>query len=186
MSTSEHGSSTSYRYLSGERVGFEAAVSSLAGTHTPYCWGCGPEAKEGLGLRPELDGTDVVADLMFAPRFEGGPGTVHGGAIAAFMDDILGYVPVAFGAPGVTATLETNFRLPVPLGVHVTGRAWLSRVEGRKMWAEGVIEADGDVLVESSAMFVAIDPSHYQDVIAGLTDEQRRRNITYRSGDYYP
>lgn len=175
-----------YRYLTGTRVDFEPAVPSLIGTHTPYCWGCGPEAREGLGIRPELEGSDVVADLMFAPRFEGGPGTVHGGAIAAFVDDLLGYIPVAYGSPGVTAMLETNFRMPVPLGVHVTGRAWLSKVDGRKMWAEGVIAADGGVLVESSAMFVAIDPAHYQDVLAGLTDEQRERNITYRSGDYYP
>ncbi len=175
-----------YRHITGERLEFEPSVSTIAGSHTPYCWGCGPDAKEGLGLRPSLAGRDVVADLMFAPRFEGGPGTVHGGAIAAFVDDLLGYVPVVYGAPGVTASLETNYVRPVPLGVTVNGRAWMSRVEGRKMWAEGTIEADGAVLVEASALFIAIDTTHYQQVMADLTDEQRERNLTYRSGDYYP
>lgn len=177
---------TRYRHLTGERIDFAPTVSELAGSHTPYCWGCGPEARQGLGLRPSLDGSDVIAELMFPPRFEGGPGTVHGGAIAAFVDDLLGYVPVAYGAPGVTANLATNYVRPVPLGVTVNGRAWMSRVDGRKMWAEGIIEADGAVLVESTALFIAIDAGHYQQVIADLTDEQRERNLTYRSGDYYP
>ena len=93
-----------YRYITGERVPFEPAVTTLDGTHTQYCWGCGPDAPEGLGLRPRLDGTEPIADLEFDPRFEGGPGTVHGGAIAAFVDDLLGYVPVAYGAPAASRT----------------------------------------------------------------------------------
>jgi len=174
------------RFITGERVSFEPAIRDLAGTHTPYCWGCGPEASEGLGLRPRLDGSDVIADLEFPDRFVGGPGVVHGGAIAAFVDDLLGYVPVAYGSPGVTARLDTNYRKPIPRGVTVTGRAWLAAVDGRKMWAEGTIEADGVRYVEASAMFIAIGPEHFARVRAELTEEQLARNATYRSGDYYP
>lgn len=175
-----------YRYLSGVHLDFEPKVKDLVGAHTPYCWGCGPEAEQGLGLRPRLDGTEVLADLEFARRFEGGPGTVHGGAITAFMDDLLGYVPVAFGTPGVTAKLDTNFIAPVPMGVTVAGSAWMSRIEDHKMWAEGVIEVDGHVIVESSALFVAITSDHYRRVFDGFTDEQLERFAAYRCGDYYP
>jgi len=175
-----------YRFLTGDRLEFEPAVTSVAGMHTSYCWGCGPEAEQGLGLRPELDGSIVRAELEFARRFQGGPGTVHGGAITAFVDDLLGYVPVAYGSPGVTARLDTNFIAPVPMGVTVSGLAWLSRVDGRKMWAEGTIEYDGRVLVEALALFVAIDFEHYQKVFDGFTDEQKERVGTYGSGDYYP
>jgi acyl-coenzyme A thioesterase PaaI-like protein len=175
-----------YRFITGNRVAFEPATTELAGTHTEYCWGCGRLANEGLGVTPRLDGTDVIADLEFDDRFEGGPGTIHGGAIAAFMDDLLGYVPVAYGIPGVTARLDTNYRKPIPLGVTVRGRAWVSDVDGGKVTAEGVIEADGDVYVEASALFIAITPEHYQKVQAELTDEQLARSGAYRSGDYYP
>jgi acyl-coenzyme A thioesterase PaaI-like protein len=177
---------TEYRFLTGERLDFEPAVTGLTGTHTPYCWGCGPQAKEGLGLEPRVEGREVVADLEFPDRFEGGPGTVHGGAIAAFVDDLLGYVPVVYGAPGVTAKLDINYRSPVPLGVTVSGRAWLSRAEGRKMWAEGTIEANGTLFVEGTALFIAIGIEHYQKVHEQLTEEQLRRSAAYRSGDYYP
>jgi acyl-coenzyme A thioesterase PaaI-like protein len=175
-----------YRFLTGEHLAFDPAVSHLEGMHTPYCWGCGPEAEQGLGLRPWLDGSLVRADLEFARYFEGGPGTVHGGAITAFVDDLLGYVPVAYGSPGVTARLDTNFISPVPMGVTVRGEAWMSRVEGRKMWAEGTIEYDGRVLVEASALFVEFDFEHYQKVFDSLTDEHKERLAAYRSGDYYP
>jgi acyl-coenzyme A thioesterase PaaI-like protein len=178
--------SHTYRYLSGERLAFEPKVASLVGTHTPGCWGCGPEALQGLGLEPRLDGSQIRADLEFAPRFEGGPGTVHGGAIAAFMDDLLGYVPVAYGSPGVTAKLDTNFIAPVPVGVTVGGTAWMSHIDGSKMWAEGAIEVEGHVLVESAALFIAIGPDHYQRVFDGFTKEQLERFRSYRSADYYP
>jgi acyl-coenzyme A thioesterase PaaI-like protein len=178
--------SSTYRYLSGDHLAFEPKVNSLVGTHTPYCWGCGSEAEQGLGLQPRLDGSQVRADLEFARRFEGGPGTVHGGAITAFMDDLLGYVPVAYGAPGVTAKLDTNFIAPVPMGVTVAGTAWMSRIDGSKMWAEGAIEVEGHVLVESSALFIAIGPDHYQRVFDGFTEEQLERFGSYRSADYYP
>ena len=93
---------------------------------------------------------------------------------------------MVYGAPGVTAKLDTNYLQPVPLGVTVSGRAWLSRVEGRKMWAEGIIEADGVVFVEATALFVAIDVEHYQKVFEQLSEEQLARSAAYRSGDYYP
>ncbi len=175
-----------YRYLTGHHVDFQPEITDVIGSHTPYCWGCGPRAVDGLGLVPRLEGTTVVTDLEFAPRFEGGPGVIHGGAIAAFMDDLLGYVPVVYGSPGVTARLDTNYVRPIPLGVTVRGAAWLSKVAGNKMWGEGTIEADGKVLVEASALFLAIGVEHFQKVFDGLTDEQLERNAAYRSGDYYP
>lgn len=175
-----------YRFLTGESLDFDPAVTTLAGMHTPYCWGCGPEAEQGLGLAPRIEGSRVVADLEFARRFEGGPGTVHGGAITAFMDDLLGYVPVLFGSPGVTARLDTHFIAPVPMGATVSGVAWMSRVEDRKMWAEGAIESNGRILVEASALFIVIDVEHYQKIFDGFTGEHKERLAAYRSGDYYP
>jgi len=175
-----------YRHLTGHHVDFQPEIADIVGLHTAYCWGCGPRAVDGLGLVPRLDGSTVVTDLEFAPRFEGGPGVIHGGAIAAFMDDLLGYLPVVYGSPGVTARLETNYVRPIPLGVTVRGSAWLSKVDGTKMWGEGTIEAEGKVLVEASALFLAIGVEHFQKVFEGLTDEQLERNAAYRSGENYP
>lgn len=171
-----------YRFLTGDRVDFEPAVSALHGMHSPRCWGCGPEAEQGLGLVPRVEGSLVLADLEFASRFEGGPGTVHGGALSEFVDDLLGYVPISYGAPGVTARLDTNFIAPVPIGGTVRGTAWMSRVDDRKMWAEGTIEIDGDVLVESSGLFLAIGPEHFDQAATRFSNEERERFEAYRFG----
>jgi hypothetical protein len=72
------------------------------------------------------------------------------------------------------------------MGVTVAGTAWMSRIDGSKMWAEGTIEVDGHILVESSALFIAIGPDHYQRVFDGFTEEQLERFGSYRSADYYP
>ena len=62
----------------------------------------------------------------------------------------------------------------------------MSRKDGNKMWAEGTIEVDDHVLVESTALFIAISADHYQRVLEGLSEEQLSRLASYRFGDYYP
>ena len=61
--------------------------------HMPWCFGCGTENEQGLGLEARIEGDKIVSDLQFAPWFAGGPGVVHGGAIGAFFDDL-----IVFGA----------------------------------------------------------------------------------------
>ena len=70
------------------------------------------------------------------------------------------------------------------MGVTVSGLAWMSRVDERKMWAEGTTEYEGIVLVEALALFIAIE--HYQKMFDSFTDEHKERLGTYRSGDYFP
>ena len=87
----------------------EAAIPPY---HVPWCFGCGPENEHGLRLQARLEGDLVVADLRLAPWFAGGPGVAHGGAVAAFFDDLMGFVPVAHLAPAVTARFEIDFVRP--------------------------------------------------------------------------
>ncbi len=155
--------------------------------HLPWCFGCGPENEHGLGLEARIEGDLVVADLEFAPRFQGGPGVVHGGGTAAFFDDLMGFVPVAHHIPAVTARLEMHYRRPIPLGMTVRGEAWLTEREGRKLWAEAIgKDADGEVYVEARALYLAVGVEHFVKNISEMPDEQRERLSRYRSDEYYP
>lgn len=175
-----------YRYVAGEALPIPKGAA-LPPYHLPWCFGCGPENEQGLGLQARIEGDRVVADTQFAPWFAGGPGVVHGGAIAAFFDDLMGFVPVAFDAPAVTARFEINFRRPLPLGASVRGEAWLSAREGRKMWAESSgIGSDGDTYVEAQALFLAVDPDHFARTLAEMPEEQRKRLEGFTPGGYYP
>lgn len=166
-----------YRYLTGNVLPVPTAANR--DTYNPHhfhnCFGCGPDNGEGLRLSVRFETDFVLADLIFPQRFEGGPGLVHGGAIAAFFDDLMGFVPLAHHTPGVTAKLDVNYLKPIPLGVALSGKAWMSNIDGRKMSAEATGEAsDGTRYIEASALFIAVGAEHFQQALG------------YESDEYYP
>jgi len=175
------------RFLSGDVVAMPEGAS-IPSSHLPWCFGCGPENEQGLGVRPRIEDDLVVADLQFAPWFQGGPGVVHGGASAAFFDDLMGFVPMAHLAPAVTARFEINYRRPIPLGATVRGEAWLTGREGRKLWAESAARdpEGGAPFVEARALYVQIGPEHYSSTFEDMPREQQDRLAGYRPDEYYP
>lgn len=178
-----------FRHLTGNVVPVaDHDVLDLVPTmHLPWCFGCGPENSDGLGLRPHFVGDQVEAKIAFAPRFQGGPGLVHGGAVAAFFDDLMGFVMMAHQSPGVTARLETNYLLPIPLEVTLRGTAWLARREGRKMWAEAIGEDDhGTRYIEAGALYLAVSAEHFAGTIQYMDPEQAARLSRYDRDEYYP
>jgi len=177
---------TGFEYIGGSVVPMPADAA-IPRSHLPWCFGCGPENYRGLGMVPRIEGDRIVADLEFAPWFQGGPGVVHGGGIAAFFDDLMGFVPVAHHTPAVTARLEVHYRRPIPLGTTVRGEAWLTERDGRKLWAEGAGSDDaGMVYVESRALYLAVGVEHFVETISGMPEEQRQRLSRFRSDEYYP
>lgn len=184
MSTAD--AAVGYRHISGTVVPLPPGAA-IPEYHLPGCFGCGPDNEHGLGLRFRLEGDRVVSELDFRPWFEGGPGVVHGGATAAFFDDLMGTVMMAHQRPSVTAKLETNYLKPIPLGVRIRGEGWLAEDLGNKLWVEaaGWDEA-GAVYVECRALFVPITLDHWKKAVAGLTPEQRAEAARYREDGYYP
>src|SRR3954447_21739820 len=100
-----------------------------------------------VGLRVESgsprDGVDVehhiAGDVTFGPAYEGPPGHVHGGLVAAMFDELLGFAQLS---PGFTAYLHVNYRKPTPLNAPLSLRAWVESVDGRKRLVRGECHAD--------------------------------------------
>ena len=51
--------------------------------HYPSCFGCGPDALEGLRIRARWQDGMACAMYTFSERHQGAPDYAHGGAIAA-------------------------------------------------------------------------------------------------------
>ena len=162
--------------------------ATLPSHHLPWCFGCGPENEHGLGIRSRLEGDVVVAELDFAPWFQGGPGVVHGGATAAFFDDLMGSVMMAHLRPAVTAKLEVNYLLPIPLGVAIKGKAWLAEADLRKLWVEATGDDEaGDVrYVEARALMIPVGIEHWSTAVEDVDPERLEAAMRYRQGEYYP
>jgi hypothetical protein len=134
-----------------------------------------PVTGSGSGLAPplhiEVDGTGVVGTCTLGLAFEGPPTFAHGGVSAMLLDQLLGYATSAVGHPGMTATLETRYRAPVPLQTPLHLTAEVSEVNGRRVTARGVITTaaePGKVLVEATGMFVGLRPEQAARLFGGV------------------
>ncbi len=102
----------------------------------------------------EWDGETATATGTLGPAYEGPPHHVHGGIIAAVLDQVLGDVPAALGRPGMTAYLNTTYERPTPLG-PVSVRARLVAQDGWKMAVTGeLVLPDGEVSARAEGLFV--------------------------------
>lgn len=132
------------------------------------CFGCGAQNHIGLRLRFFVDGEGAaIATLRMPRRFQGPHGFVHGGVIAAVLDEAMSKAihASAHGAKimALTRQMETEYLRPTPLGAVLTLRGLQDRVEGRKHFCSGTLsDAGGHVLARGKALFIAIDrqPEH--------------------------
>jgi uncharacterized protein (TIGR00369 family) len=125
------------------------------------CFACGDRNPHGLHLRFARDGeTAVVA--TFTPREvdQGFPGVLHGGILAALVDEAMAWsMWAADRALGVTAKMEMRYRRPVPPAGTLTVRGRVARQRGRRFEVEATIaDASGEVLVEAAALFLRLSP----------------------------
>lgn len=109
-----------------------------------------------LDLEPG-DPPQIVGTARFGPQYEGPPGHVHGGYLAAAFDEVLGFAQSLGGKPGMTGTLTIRYRSPTPLRVELALRGWVERVEGRKIFTRGTIHTGDRLCAEAEAIFVSID-----------------------------
>ena len=104
-----------------------------------------------------VEGDTVRGTAVFGSAYEGPPGHVHGGLVAAAFDEVLGMVQSLTGSPGMTGTLTIRYRKPTPLHREVRFEGRVDRVEGRKIFTQGTLH-DGETLcAEAEGLFIAVD-----------------------------
>lgn len=143
-------------------VGAAAREGGVLPAHNPDCLGCGPDNPHGFGLQVVRDGDIVRAEHVFDQRHVGAPGVAHGGAVAAIVDDLCGFVPYVLGLIAVTRHLGVDYRAPVVLDAPYSLAAWLVRRDGRKLFvrAEGHA-ASGELAFAADALFLEVDSAHF-------------------------
>lgn len=116
----------------------------------------------------------------FGAAYEGPPGCVHGGFVAAAFDEVLGSTQSLSGAPGMTGRLTVHYRSPTPLNTELRFEGRLERVTGRKILTTGSLHA-GDVLcAEAEGLFISIDRERF--VALREQRDERQRAEAAREG----
>jgi acyl-coenzyme A thioesterase PaaI-like protein len=132
------------------------------------CFACGPDNAAGMHLHFERTGERSVRALVnLDPKFQGWKNIAHGGIAMALLDEAMAHAAAAVGFRGVTASMSTRFRAPVPLQTPL-------EVDGEVIWIRrhvlalrAVVRAAGKVLVQGEGHFVSK---------GGLDDVQDRRS----------
>lgn len=108
-------------------------------------------------LRPVDNG--VEGTVVFDVCYEGPPGHVHGGWIAALFDEVLGMTQALSTKPGMTAKLEINYRRPTPLHTAIHFRGTIDRIEGRKIFttARSFDPATDETYAEAHGLFISVE-----------------------------
>ena len=94
-------------------------------TNFPYDIVTGKANPMGMAADITRDGDVAVLRIALGPAFEGAPGRAHGGAVAALVDEVMGFVLSIHATPAYTGRLTVTYRAPTPLGVELEIRARL-------------------------------------------------------------
>lgn len=130
------------------------------------CFVCGLANQLGLRLRFHITGPGEVTSIHTVPeQYQGFPGVVHGGIVAAMLDEVCARAHMGIDPPRFmyTARLEIRYRknVPVEQALRIVGTAIKSRF--RTATSNGVIYGpDGSVLAEADALLVDV-PEDYLD-----------------------
>jgi len=124
------------------------------------CFVCGLANPFGLQLRFRITAPgEVMTEYTVPERYQGYPGVVHGGIVAAMLDEVAGRVHMGTEPPRFmyTARLEIRYRKNVPVGqpLRIIGKA--DTRTGRRATATAAIyDAQGTVLAEADALLVDV------------------------------
>lgn len=139
-----------------------------------FCFVCGLKNEAGLKLRFEnVAAGHVRVQTRVCDKHQGYPGIVHGGIVAAMLDEAMGRSIMAGTSETrlmFTAKMELKYRMSVPLNtdIQVLGRVVKDR--GRIAQVEGeVVLPDGTIAVEGSATLVAIPAEEIQKMERNAT-----------------
>lgn len=104
--------------------------------------------------------------VNFGRGFEGAPGVVHGGHVAAVFDELLGFVQGFSERPGMTGTLTITYRAPTPLLTELRLEGIYEGTEGRKIYTRGKLYAGDTLLAEATGLFITLTEEQYAMVAA--------------------
>ncbi|NNL66610.1 MAG: PaaI family thioesterase [Myxococcales bacterium] len=124
-----------------------------------------------MRLEPDLARGEVRGEVTFGRAYEGAPGCVHGGFLAAALDEALGLACIFSGSPGMTGELTIQYRSPTPTGERLEIRARLDRHEGRRIYTTGEIRAGERLTCRAEGLFIGIGAEKFDAL-------QRERNGT--------
>jgi uncharacterized protein (TIGR00369 family) len=110
------------------------------------CFVCGEKNPIGLKLKLRTDPErgESAAEVTFADHFQGWAGIVHGGLVAAVLDEAMIYAAGAKGLKCVTGEIMVRYVKPASTGIAYALKGRFVEDKGRIVLAESaLLDAEG-------------------------------------------
>jgi acyl-coenzyme A thioesterase PaaI-like protein len=123
------------------------------------CFVCSQTNPIGLHVRFRAEGGRVCGEFVPSDLHVGFDGIVHGGILAAVLDDALAAIGYYRGEPTVTARLTVRYRRPARPGHPLRVDAEETGRRGRMRQGRAVLRsADGVVVAEAEGTLTVMRP----------------------------
>lgn len=141
--------------------------------HHSKCYACGPDNQSGLHGKFLFDEISGEVNFLYAPTDDaiGAVGYLHGGVLAAILDEAQGVLCHHIGHLVMTEKLALKYHKATELNQKFQVRAWLTAVRKRRLYTHASITGlDGVVRVTSKASWYIL-PDRISGKILGITDK---------------
>jgi len=116
-----------------------------------YCFVCGKLNAEGLQLSFQKTEQGITARFSIPRRFQGYQNIVHGGIIAALLDEASVKLLALEGARAVTAEMNLRYRKPLRVEENAEVRAFLKERQKRICLVDAMIKnQSGDTVASGT------------------------------------
>lgn len=124
-----------------------------------HCFVCGPENPIGLNLKFLSEAKRTWTEFNPDRRHEGYKGLVHGGIIAAILDEVMIKAALAQGIVCVTASMEIRYKAPANIASRFHFEASVTSVRGRLIETTGsMVDEKGKLIAEANAKYMTVTP----------------------------
>lgn len=130
------------------------------------CFVCGEDNASGLRTRFYVEGDLVKMPLTAVEHHCGYENTVHGGIVAAALDECMGWAAArAIERMCVTAELTVRYIERVPVSPDLTVEAEVTRKHRRMVQTEArIVDGGGKVLARAEGRFLPLSPEETLEV----------------------
>jgi acyl-CoA thioesterase FadM len=120
-----------------------------------------------LPVRLAFEPPRALGYATFTTAYEGAPGCVHGGALAATFDIVFTAANAIAEATGPTVGLDVRYRRPTLIDEEALFEAWVTEVTPRRVFSRGRIVQGGTVTVEAEGEFAILDHARIHQMASG-------------------
>ena len=118
------------------------------------CLFCGSQNPYGFHLLFRQEDAFTVTETSVPWYYQGFKGVVHGGIVAALLDEVMSHSLKNAGIEAVTGTLEARYIKPLLTERPLLARGEILKREGRIIEAQGEVIQEGEVVARGKGVFV--------------------------------